>query len=145
MQGIENYASMDGGPGQGALAMAEAQLRRLQDWSGMEAFAQARVDFALRQAGLLVPEPPALWVARLKPAPPERAPRMAFGEEAAKTLGRWLTLLLEAQLLQDRAGAAANTLSVLLRDGDGASISQARGLLKRLKADSLLHSLDAAT
>lgn len=138
-------------PGEFSHAMAELQLRRLGDWAGMEIYAQARVDRLLEVAATLAPEPPSQWAVRLgvgetqhrgqPPAAPFQS--LPFAQTSARALGRWLLLLLEAQLAQEKMAPAAGTISILLRDGDPRSWREARGLLAAAKADHLVRQLDS--
>ncbi len=126
-----------------ALGLAEQQLRRLDDWRGLEAFAEARVGFLRAQALALAPEWPSQWHARLSPPPPQPKVPLAFATAASRGFGRWLTLQLEAQLRLGRTGAALTTASALVRDGDRASRSSALGLARALKAEAVEKVLEA--
>jgi hypothetical protein len=131
-------------PAPQALQLAEMQLRRLEDWKGLEAFAEARVEFLRGAALALAPEWPSQWHARLSPPPPQARVPLPFAAAAARGFGRWLVLLLEAQLRLGRTGAAAATASALVRDGDRASRSSGLALAKGFKAEAVARILEAA-
>lgn len=126
-----------------ALALAEHQLRRLDDWRGLEAFAEERVGFLKDRALALAPEWPSQWHARLSPPPPQPKVPLAFATAASRGFGRWLVLQLEAQLRLGRTGAAATTASALVRDGDRNARSAALGLARAMKAEAVEKVLEA--
>lgn len=130
-------------PHPSALLQSETQLRRLEDWKGLEDFAETRLEF-LREAALaLVPELPSQWHARLSPPPPLPKVPLPFAAAAARGLGRWLTLQLEAQLRLGRLGAATTTASAILRDGDRGSRSAALSLARSFKAEAAVRVLES--
>jgi hypothetical protein len=126
-----------------ALQYAETQLRRLEDWKGLETMAEDRLEFIREAALKLAPALPAQWHARLSPPPPQPKVPLAFASDAARAQGRWLTVLLEAQLRLGRTGPAATTASAILRDGDRASRSAAQGLARAHKADAVARVLES--
>lgn len=130
-------------PSPSALQASEAQLRRLEDWKGLESLAEARVELLREGALALVPELPSQWHARLSPAPPQPKVPLPFATAAGRGFGRWLTLQLEAQLRQGRLGAATTTASSILRDGDRASRNAALGLARGFKAEAAVRVLES--
>jgi hypothetical protein len=126
-----------------ALGLAEQQLRRLDDWRGLEAFAEDRVGFLKDLALALAPEWPSQWHARLSPPPPQPRVPLGFATAASRGFGRWLTLQLEAQLRLGRTGAALTTASALVRDGDAGSRTAGLGLARAFKADAVVRVLES--
>lgn len=126
-----------------ALGLAEQQLRRLDDWRGLEAFAEERVGFLRDRALALAPEWPSQWLARLSPPPPQPKVTLGFATAASRGFGRWLTLQLEAQLRLGRTGAAVTTASALVRDGDGGSRSAGLSLARAFKAEAVARVLES--
>lgn len=126
-----------------ALGLAEQQLRRLDDWRGLEAFAEERVGFLRDRALALAPEWPSQWLSRLSPPPPQPKVTLAFAIAASRGFGRWLTLQLEAQLRLGRTGAALTTASALVRDGDAGARSAGLGLARAFKAEAVARVLES--
>jgi hypothetical protein len=126
-----------------ALQHAETQLRRLEDWKGLETMAENRLEFIREAALKLAPELPSQWHARLSPPPPSPKVPLPYAANAARGQGRWLTVLLEAQLRLGRSGPAATTASAILRDGDRASRSAAQGLARAHKAEAVARVLES--
>lgn len=135
------FRNLSDWPGELPLRLAEAQLRRLKDWPGLEAYAagrRTRLEARFLESTQDLPGP---WAARFgDPATPE--PRPAFIQEAAGDIGRWQVLEMEAQLEQGHAGSAGTTASLILRNGDPASIAAARGIARRLGAEAVVKSLE---
>jgi hypothetical protein len=115
----------------------------MEDWRGLEAMAEARLEFIREAALKLAPELPSQWHARMSPAPPFPKVPLPFATQASRSLGRWLTVLLEAQLRLGRTGPAATTASAILRDGDRAARSAAQGLARAHRADAVARVLES--
>ncbi len=137
----QRFEDLSDWPGPRALALAEAQLRRLGDWKGLEAFAQAKVDQILGRGTELASELPSQWAERFGSGLHHRSP-LPLATEASRVLGKWLVLAMEAQLLQDREAQAGQTASLILRDGDEAARREALALARRMKAEGVAKALE---
>ena len=109
-------------------------MRRLNDWGGLESFAAGRRELLETRILTLAPDLPGPWSAKF--ADP------TFLKDAIRAIGRWQVVELEAQLEQGHFGAAETTASLILRDGDRATIAAALSLARRYHAEAIVKSLE---
>lgn len=132
--------SLSSWPGEGVHERVEAQLLRLRDWAGLEAYALHQAG-RLREAILvLAREQPGTWEEHFS-IPGQPPPQIPFIEAARVGMGRWLVKALDAQLRQERLSAALATAAELARDGDARSVAAAASLAKKEKAEEIARIL----